>query len=136
MLFLNSETYEQHESVMSQLSEYWKNFVDSKIKSVIEVSKDTDTDTDTDTDADTPDTDADKVNANSSASCIQLLASVKGLDQPCLLIESIDKAKQKLIINHLIPYFSYRDLFQRESIDKIPKAFIKGALQKNRSKKP
>lgn len=136
VLFLNSETYEQHESVMSQLSEYWKNFVDSKIKSVIEVSKDTDTDTDTDTDADTPDTDADKVNANSSASCIQLLASVKGLDQPCLLIESIDKAKQKLIINHLIPYFSYRDLFQRESIDKIPKAFIKGALQKNRSKKP
>lgn len=107
VFFLDSQAYDQRDNIIQQINEYWIKFINKKIESITDVSKD---------------------HVNGSASPIQLLRSVQEMNQPYLLIESIDKAKQKLIVNELIIYFSYRDLFQRQPTDKIPKAFIKGSL--------
>jgi hypothetical protein len=119
VLFLDHQAYDQRDNIIQQINDYWTKFIGSKIESIMGISK---------------------VDVSGLALSVNLLFSIAEMNQPYLLIESTDITKQKLIIDKLIPYFSYRDLYQCESTDIIPKAFIKGSPQKStqshKSQKP
>ena len=113
VFFLDAQAYDHHDNFIQQLNEYWTKFISKKIEFFIKTSKE---------------------NIIGLAMPVKLLSSVSEINQSYLLIESIDKTKRKIIMNKLIPYFTYKDLFQGELTEKIPKAFFKGSLPKKLTK--
>lgn len=107
IVFMNAASYAERSTFRKLLENYWRNFLADNIE-IISAK-------------------LDKRQITGSITDVPLMQSVNELNQSFLSVESIDKIKQQLIIKQLLPYFTYRDLFQAEPIDSIPKAFTKGS---------
>lgn len=119
VLFFNDRCQEQLFTVVQDLNQRWNKFLDTKAVQILKLQ------------------DAENIKYFGSIEPTILMRSVDGLNTAYkaqntyhVCIEAFDRKMKKMVIEHVIPYFVYRDVFQAPFSQKVPKAFIKGAIQK------
>lgn len=119
VLFFNDRCQAQLFTVVQDLNQRWNNFLDTKAVQTLKLQ------------------DAENIRYFGSIEPKILMRSVDGLNTAYkaqntyhVCIEVSDRKMKKMVIEHVIPYFVYRDVFQAPFSQKVPKAFIKGAIPK------
>lgn len=119
VLFFNYRCQEQLFTVVQDLNQRWENFLDTKAVQVLKLK------------------DAENIKYFGTIEPKILMRSVDGLNTESkaqntyhVCIEASDRKMKKMIIEHVIPYFTYRDVFQVPFRQNVPKVFIKGAIPK------
>ena len=119
VLFFNDRCQEQLFTVVQDLNQRWKKFLDAKAVQTLKLQN------------------AENIKYFGSIEPKVLMSSVDGLNTAYkaqntyhVCIEASDRKMKKMVIEHVIPYFTYRDMFQAPFSQKVPKAFIKGAIPK------
>lgn len=119
VLFFNDRCQKQLFTVVQDLNQRWKKFLDAKAVQTLKLQN------------------AENIKYFGSIEPKVLMRSVDGLntDNQALnsyhvCIEASDRKMRKMVLEHVIPYFVYRDVFQAPFSQKVPKAFIKGAIPK------
>lgn len=119
VLFFNDRCQEQLFTVVQDLNQRWKKFLDAKAVQTLKLQN------------------AENIKYFGSIEPKVLMCSVDGLNTAYkaqntyhVCIEASDRKMKKMVIEHVIPYFVYRDVFQAPFSQKVPKVFIKGAIPK------
>ena len=119
VLFFNDRCQAQLFTVVQDLNQRWNNFLDTKAVQILKLQ------------------DAENIRYFGSIEPKILMRSVDGLNTAYkaqntyhVCIEASDRKMKKMVIEHVIPYFIYRDVFQAPFSQKVPKVFIKGAIPK------
>jgi len=119
VLFFNDRCQEQLFTVVQDLNQRWKKFLDAKAVQTLKLQN------------------AENIKYFGSIEPKVLMRSVDGLNTAYkaqntyhVCIEASDRKMKKMVIEHVIPYFVYRDVFQAPFSQKVPKVFIKGAIPK------
>ncbi len=119
VLFFNDRCQEQLFTVVHDLNQQWNKFLDTKAVQTLKLQN------------------AENIKYFGSIEPKILMRSVDGLSTVYraqntyhVCIEASDRKMKKMVIEHVIPYFVYRDVFQAPFSQKVPKAFIKGAIPK------
>ncbi|QHH99552.1 hypothetical protein FPL17_09630 [Acinetobacter dispersus] len=116
VLFFNDRCQEQLQTVVHDLDQRWISFLDTKAAQTLKLQ------------------DAENIKYYGAIKPKILMRSVDGLNtmdntyHVCL--EANDRKMKKIVIEHVIPYFAYRDVFRAPFRQIVPKAFIKGAMPK------
>ncbi|MGL2971650.1 hypothetical protein [Acinetobacter nosocomialis] len=119
VLFFNDRCQEQLFTVVQDLNQRWNKFLDAKAVQTLKLQN------------------AENIKYFGSIEPKVLMRSVDGLNTAYkaqntyhVCIEASDRKMKKMVIEHVIPYFVYRDVFQAPFSQKVPKVFIKGAIPK------
>ncbi len=119
VMFFNDRCQEQLLTVVQDLNQRWKSFLDTKAIQTLKLQ------------------DTENIKYFGSIEPTILMRSIDGLNTAYkaqntyhVCIEASDRKVKKMVIEHVIPYFAYRDVFQAPFSQKVPKAFIKGAIPK------
>ena len=119
VMFFNDRCQEQLLTVVQDLNQRWKSFLDTKAIQTLKLQ------------------DTENIKYFGSIEPTILMRSIDGLNTAFkaqnayhVCIEASDRKMKKMVIEHVIPYFVYRDVFQVPFSQKVPKAFIKGAIPK------
>lgn len=119
VLFFNDRCQAQLFTVVQDLNQRWNNFLDTKAVQILKLQ------------------DAENIRYFGSIEPKILMRSVDGLNTAYkaqntyhVCIEASDRKMKKMVIEHVIPYFTYRDVFQAPFRQNVPKVFIKGAIPK------
>lgn len=122
VLFFNDRCQEQLETVVFDLDQRWSNFLKAKATDILKLR------------------DAENLEYFSVIKPKKLMHSIDELNTELMApntyhvyLEWHNRKMKKKFLEHVIPYFTYRDLFQMPFSQKVPKAFIKGSMLKNRS---
>lgn len=119
VLFFNDRCQAQLFTVVQDLNQRWNSFLDTKAVQILKLQ------------------DAENIRYFGSIEPKILMRSVDGLNTAYkaqntyhVCIEASDRKMKKMVIEHVIPYFTYRDVFQAPFRQNVPKVFIKGAIPK------
>lgn len=119
VLFFNDRCQAQLFTVVQDLNQRWNNFLDTKAVQILKLQ------------------DAENIRYFGLIEPKILMRSVDGLNTAYkaqntyhVCIETFDRKMKKMVIEHVIPYFTYRDVFQAPFRQNVPKVFIKGAIPK------
>lgn len=119
ILFLNEKCQKQSHTVVYDLDQRWKTFLDKKAAKILEWET----------------TENIKYFGNIKPKI--LMYSVERLNTEIevsntyhVCLEAYDRKLKKMIFQHAIPYFTYRDLFQAKFSQPVPKVLVKGAMLK------
>lgn len=119
VLFFNDRCQEQLQTVVHDLDQRWNSFLDTKAAQTLKLQ------------------DAEDIKYYGAIKPKILMCSVDGLNTAdkvqnpyYVCLEAHDRKMKKMVIEHVIPYFAYRDVFQTPLSQPVPKAFIKGAMLK------
>ncbi|RZH03320.1 hypothetical protein [Acinetobacter sp. ZOR0008] len=117
ILFLNEKCHEHLDSIVHNLDQRWISFLKAKASQKLQ--------------------DEEKTKYYGSIKPKILMYSVEGLNTALespntyhVCLEAYDRQMKKMFIQHVIPYFTYRDLFQAPFSQPVPKALVKGAMPK------
>ncbi|WP_032877561.1 hypothetical protein [Acinetobacter sp. ANC 3929] len=119
VLFFNDRCQAQLQTLVYDLNQRWNNFLDTKAAQTLRLQ------------------DAENIKYYGAIKPKILMRSVDGLnteDKPqntyYVCLEAHDRKMKKIFIEHVIPYFAYRDVFHAPFSQTVPKAFIKGVILK------
>lgn len=119
VLFFNDRCQEQLQTVVYDLDQRWNSFLDIKAAQTLKLQ------------------DAEKIKYYGAIKPKILMRSIDALKTEIeapntyhVCLEAYDRQMKKMVIEHVIPYFAYRDLFQAPFSHKVSKAFIKGSMLK------
>lgn len=119
VLFFNDRCQEQLQTVVYDLDQRWSSFLDTKAAQTLKLQ------------------DAEKIKYYGAIKPKILMRSIDALKPEIeapntyhVCLEAYDRQMKKMVIEHVIPYFAYRDLFQAPFSHKVSKAFIKGSMLK------
>ena len=119
VLFFNDRCQGQLFNVVHDLNQRWNSFLDTKAVQTLKLQ------------------DAENIKYFGWIEPKILMRSVDGLNTESkahnayhVCIEASDRKMKKMVIEHVIPYFIYRDVFQTPFSQSVPKVFIKGAIPK------
>lgn len=119
VLFFDDRCQELVETVVSDLNQRWKSFLNTKAAHILKQE------------------DIGNRKYSGTIKSRALMYSVeelntKRIDQSTyyLCLESVDRKMKKMVIEYVVPYFSYRDVFQAPFSQEVAKTFIKGAMPK------
>jgi len=119
VMFFNDRCQEQLFTVVQDLNQRWNKFLDTKAVQILKLQ------------------DAENIRYFGSIEPKILMRSIDGLNTAHkeqntyhVCIEASDRKMKKMVIEHVIPYFVYRDVFQTTFRQSVPKVFIKGAIPK------
>ena len=119
VLFFNDRCQGQLFTVVQDLNQRWNSFLDTKAVQILKLQ------------------DAENIRYFGLIEPKILMRSVDGLNTAYkaqntyhVCIETFDLKMKKMVIEHVIPYFTYRDVFQAPFRQNVPKVFIKGAIPK------
>ncbi|MCU4582483.1 hypothetical protein KTJ32_15930 [Acinetobacter gyllenbergii] len=112
VLFFSDRCQEQLQTVVHELHRRWNNFLISKAAQTLELK------------------DVEDIKYDGSINPKKLMCSIDVLNTDHDCLEEYDRKMKKMFIEHVIPYFVYRDIFQPPFSQTVPKAFIKGAMLK------
>lgn len=119
VLFFNDRCKDQLQTVVHDLDQRWKSFLDAKATQTLKLQ------------------DAEDIKYYGAIQPKILMCSVDGLNTAdkaqnpyYVCLEAHDRKMKKMVIEHVIPYFAYRDAFQTPFSQSVPKAFIKGVMLK------
>ena len=119
VLFFNDRCQGQLFTVVQDLNQRWNSFLDTKAVQILKLQ------------------DAENIKYFGTIEPKILMRSVDGLNTESkaqntyhVCIEASDRKMKKMVIEHVIPYFTYRDVFQVPFRQNVPKVFIKGAIPK------
>ena len=119
VMFFNDRCQEQLFTVVQDLNRRWNKFLDTKAVQILKLQ------------------DAENIRYFGWIEPKILMRSVDGLNTAFkaqnayhVCIEASDRKMKKMVIEHVIPYFTYRDVFQVPFRQNVPKVFIKGAIPK------
>lgn len=122
VLFFNDRCYEQLETVVHDLDQRWNSFLNAKAAQTLKRQ------------------DPENIKYNGAIkpkilmhSIDVLKTEIEALNTYHVCLEAYDRQMKKMVIEHVIPYFAYRDVFQAPLSQQVPKAFIKGSMLKNKS---
>ncbi|MFW2161956.1 MULTISPECIES: hypothetical protein [Acinetobacter] len=119
VLFFNDRCQAQLQTLVYDLDQRWNNFLDTKAAQTLKLQ------------------DAEDIKYYGSIKPKILMCSVDGLNTEDktqstyhVCLEAHDRKMKKRVIEHVIPYFAYRDVFHARFSQTVPKAFIKGVILK------
>lgn len=119
VLFFNDRCQEQLQSVVYDLNQRWNSFLDTKAAQTLKLQ------------------DEEDIKYYGAIKPKILMRSVEGLNTEGgapntyhVCLEAHDRQMKKMVIEHVIPYFAYRDVFHVPFSQIVPKVFIKGAMLK------
>lgn len=119
VLFFNDRCQEQLQTIVRDLDQRWNSFLKTKTAGILDLK------------------DTGDITYYSSIKPKILMHSVDQLNtmneapntyHVCL--ETHDRKIKKLVIEHVVPYFAYRDVFLAPFSQKVPKVLIKGSMPK------
>ena len=117
VLFFNDRCQEQLQTIVRDLDQRWNSFLKTKTAGILDLK------------------DTGDITYNSLIKPKILMHSVDQLNtmneapntyHVCL--EAHNRKIKKMVIEHVVPYFAYRDIFQAPFSQKVPKALIKGSM--------
>ena len=119
VLFFNDRCQEQLQTVVYDLDQRWRSFLNAKAAQTLKLQ------------------DAEDIKYYGAIKPKILMRSVyelntenKAQNTYHVCLEAHDRKMKKMVIEHVIPYFAYRDVFHAPFSQTVPKAFIKGAMLK------
>jgi hypothetical protein len=112
VLYFNDRCQEQLQTVVHDLDQRWNSFLDTKATQTLKRQ------------------DTEDIKHYGAIKPKKLMCSVDGLNTDHVCLEDYDRKMKKMFIEHVIPYFVYRDVFQTPFSQTVPKAYIKGAMLK------
>ncbi|MDR6798346.1 hypothetical protein [Acinetobacter calcoaceticus] len=119
VLLFNDRCQEQLKTVVYDLDQRWNDFLNAKAAQILKRQ------------------DPENIKYDGAVKPKILMHSIDALnteiDAPNtyhVCLEAYDRQMKKMVIEHVIPYFTYRDVFQAPLSQKVAKAFIKGSMLK------
>lgn len=119
VLFFNDRCQKQLQTVVHDLDQRWNSFLDTKAAQTLKRQ------------------DAENIKYYGAIKPKILMRSVDGLNTEDnahntyhVCLEANDRKMKKFVIEHVIPYFAYRDVFHAPFRQTVRKAFIKGSMPK------
>jgi len=119
VLFFNDRCQARLQNLVYDLDQRWNAFLDTKAAQTLKLQ------------------DTENIKYHGAIKPKILMCSVDGLNTADkalntyhVCLEVHDRKMKKIVIEHVIPYFAYRDVFHAPFSQTVPKAFIKGVILK------